>query len=80
MPSSRAVARAHEIAGAVERLGARGGLLGRAEHRPLLGQHDQVGAGARGLARQPVRGLEVALAIGRGLQLDGGGAHLSPVD
>ena len=37
--------------GAVDRLGARGGLLGRAEHRPLLGQHDERRAGLRGGAR-----------------------------
>ncbi len=40
--------------GAVERLGARCGLLGRAEHGPLLRQHDELGAGGGGGAGQPV--------------------------
>jgi hypothetical protein len=63
--------------GAVERLGGRRGLLRRAEHRPLLGEHDELGTLGGGLAGEAVRGREVALAIRCGMKLDGGGAHRS---
>ena len=41
-PARARRARAQLSGGAVERLGARGGLLGRAEHGPLLGQDDEL--------------------------------------
>ena len=61
--------------GPVERLGARGRLLRRPQHGPLLRQHHELGARGRGRAREPVGGGEVALAICGGRELDGGGAH-----
>jgi len=60
---------------AVERLGAGGGLLGRAEHGPLLRQNDELRAARGRLAGQPVGRLEVAVAIGGGAELHGCGAH-----
>jgi hypothetical protein len=60
---ARGVARPGERR-AVERLGAGGGLLGRAQQRPLLGQDDELGAGGGGRPRQAVGAGEVALAIG----------------
>jgi hypothetical protein len=50
---------------AVERLGRGGGLFRRAEHGPLLRQHHELRAARGGLAGQPVRGLEVAVEVGR---------------
>ena len=64
---------------AVERLRAGRGLLRRAQHGPLLRQHDQLGAARGGRARQPVGRLEVAVAIGRGAELHGCGEHGGPL-
>ena len=75
MPSSRAAPPAQRQRGAVERLGARGGLLGAREHGPLLGQHDELGARRGGGAREAVRGLEVAVAVRGRVELHGGGPH-----
>jgi hypothetical protein len=69
--------------GPVDRLGAGGGLLRARQHRPLLGQHDERRAGRGGGAGQPVRDLEVAVAVGGRCELHGGGSHgrlSSPVD
>ena len=68
-------ARAQLKGRAVERLGAGGGLLGRAEHGPLLRQDDELGARGGGRAHEPVGRREVALAVRRGVQLDGCDAH-----
>jgi hypothetical protein len=60
---------------AVERLGTRRGLLRRAQHGPLLGEHDELRTGGGGRSSEPVGGGEVALAIGGTGELDGGGDH-----
>src|SRR5918995_4085904 len=46
-----------------------------AQHRPLLGQHDELGARGGGLARQPVGRREVAVAVGGRGELYGGSTH-----
>jgi hypothetical protein len=76
MPSSRAAPAAHVSAGPSSGSAPGGGLLGRAEHRPLLGQHDERRARLRGGAGQAIRGLEVAVAVRRGCELHGGGSHV----
>jgi hypothetical protein len=62
-------------AGAVERLGACGELLGAAEYAPLLRQHHQLGPTRRGLANEPVSGRKVAIGVLGGVQLNGAGTH-----
>ena len=79
IPSSRAAPRAQPSAGAVERLRACRGLLGRPQHGPLLRQHDQLGTARGGRARQPVGRFEVAVAIGRRAELHGCGEHVVPL-
>ena len=71
-PSSRAIARAHAIAGAVERLGRRAQLLLGAHRRPLLGQHDQLRAVGRRRAREAIGDGHVRDLIGGGVELDCG--------
>jgi len=59
----------------VDGLGAGDDVLGRAQHRPLLGQHHELGAGRGGLAGEPVGGREIAVSVrGRG-ELYGGSTH-----
>ena len=59
----------------VERLRARGDLLGGPEHAPLLREHDELGALARGVADQAVGCLEVAIDVFGRVKLDCAGAH-----
>ena len=61
--------------GAVERLGAGGGLLGAREHGPFLGQDDEIRARRGGGARESVRGLEVAVAVRSRVELHSSGPH-----
>ena len=75
MPSSRAVARAHVIAGAVERLGAGEQRLAAPQRAPLLGQDDELRAVGGGRAGEPIGALEVRVEVCGGGQLDGGDAH-----
>ena len=74
-PSSRAAPRAHVSAGPSIGSAPAAVSSGVAEHRPLLGQHDERRARRGGGARQPVRGLEVAVAVGGRCELHGGGSH-----
>ena len=50
-------------------------LLRRAQRRPLLGQHHELGTGSRGLAGETVCGFEIAVPVRGRLQLNGGGTH-----
>ncbi len=75
IPSSAAIARAHDTACTVKRLCARDHLLARAHHRPRLRQHHQLGASTGRLAHQPVGGLQVAVDVVGGVQLNRCGSH-----
>ncbi len=60
-------------AGAVdELLGVLLHHLGPAQHRPLLGQHDQSRAARGGFTREPVGGREVAVDVLGRVELNGG--------
>ncbi len=61
----------------VERLRPRSHLLGCPEHRPLLRQHNELGALPGGLTRQAVRSGKVAIYVVGRVELYGGGAHRS---
>jgi hypothetical protein len=75
MPSSAAQELSGGEAGAVERLGAVEQRLRAAQHGPLLGQADQLGAVGGSLAHQALGYLEVSpLVIGR-VELNCGGPH-----
>jgi hypothetical protein len=66
--------------GPVDRLGALQQCPGVAQEVPFLGQDNELGAIGGGLADQPLGGREVAGLVGRGVQLDGGGADLVLLD
>jgi hypothetical protein len=61
--------------GAVERLRRGADRLGRAQHRPLLGQNDQLRALGGGPSNKALGNLEVAVVFVSGVELYGGGAQ-----
>ena len=65
---------------AVQGLGPGGHVLARAEHGPLLGQDDELGAARGGLADEPVGPFQVTIGVLGGVELDGGCAHGDPPD
>ena len=60
---------------AVERVGPGAQLLGRAEHVPLLGQHDELRAVGGRRAYVAVGRRAIGGWVGTGVELDGRGAH-----
>ena len=64
--------------GAVDRLGAFGELLRRAEHVELLGQYDELGALRGRLANEPLGDREVALLVVVRVELYGRRPHCHP--
>ena len=79
MPSSAAIDRAQVIA-SPSRSWAPARIMSRvAEHRPRLGQGDQLGTERCGLAHEAVGGLQVAIGVVGSVELDGAGAHRGPL-